>query len=64
MAAVSTTARDASHRHELLVRRTAGPQRFQAYTYLGFRYFEVDAPGEKLGPPAVVAYARHAAMAR
>ena len=37
-------------------------QTFQAYTYLGFRYLEVDAPGEQLGPAQLVAYARHTAM--
>ena len=36
-----------------------GKQTFQAYTYLGFRYLEVDAPGEKLAPDQLDAYARH-----
>ena len=40
----------------------AGEQTFQAYTYLGFRYLEVDAPGEKLDPSQLVVYARHSAM--
>jgi alpha-L-rhamnosidase len=40
----------------------AGAQTFQAYTYLGFRYLEVDAPGEHLGPDQLVAYAQHSAM--
>ena len=40
----------------------AGAQTFEAYTYLGFRYLEVDAPGEHLGPTQLDAYARHSAM--
>ena len=39
-----------------------GAQAFEAYTYLGFRYLEVDAPGEHLGPEQLVAFARHSAM--
>ena len=39
-----------------------GAQTFAAFTYLGFRYLEVDAPGEPLGPGQLVAWARHSAM--
>lgn len=40
----------------------AGPQTLAAYTYLGFRYLEVDAPGEPLSADALTIYARHSAM--
>ena len=40
----------------------AGKQTFQPYTYLGFRYLEVDGPGEHLAPTQLVVYARHSAM--
>jgi alpha-L-rhamnosidase len=40
----------------------AGAQQFAAYTYLGFRYLEVDAPGEALDAGQLTAYARHAAV--
>lgn len=40
----------------------AGPQVFRPFGYLGFRYFEVDAPGEQLTRTDLTAYARHAAM--
>lgn len=39
-----------------------GAQTFEGYTYLGYRYFQIDAPGEALTPPQVTAHARHAAM--
>ena len=40
----------------------AGSQTFEAYTYLGFRYLQVNAPGEPLAALQLVAHARHAAM--
>ena len=40
----------------------AGKQTFRPYTYLGFRYLQVDAPHEELSSDQLVAYARHAAM--
>ena len=39
-----------------------GSQAFEAFTYFGFRYLQIDDPGESLGPDAVVALTRHAAM--
>ena len=39
----------------------AGPQAFEALTYFGFRYLQVDA-GTSVGPDQLVALARHAAM--
>ena len=39
-----------------------GSQAFEAFTYFGFRYLQIDDPGEPLGPDAVVALTRHAAM--
>jgi len=39
-----------------------GPQSFEGFTYLGFRYLQVDNPGEPLGAGQLVAIARHAAM--
>jgi alpha-L-rhamnosidase len=40
----------------------AGPQTYEAFTYFGFRYFQIDNPGEVLGRSQVVALARHADM--
>jgi alpha-L-rhamnosidase len=40
----------------------SGEQSFAALTYLGFRYLQVDAPGEPIGADQVTAVARHAAM--
>ena len=40
----------------------AGPQSFEGFTYFGFRYLQVDNPGESLGPDQLTAIARHAAM--
>ena len=40
----------------------AGAQTFRPFGYLGFRYLQIDAPGEPLGRDQVVAYAVHAAM--
>ena len=42
--------------------QTSGPQTFSPYDYLGFRYFQVDAPGEELDASQLVAYARHASL--
>ena len=39
-----------------------GPQTFEAFSYLGFRYLQIDDPGQAIGPGQVVAIARHAAM--
>jgi alpha-L-rhamnosidase len=41
-----------------------GAQTFRPFTYLGFRYLQIDEPGEKLGPSQIAAVARHAAMPR
>ena len=40
----------------------AGAQTYEAFTYFGYRYFQIDNPGEALGRDQVVALARHAAM--
>jgi alpha-L-rhamnosidase len=40
----------------------AGDQTFEALTYLGFRYLQLDDPGETLSPGQVQAVATHAAM--
>lgn len=40
----------------------AGEQTFVPYTFLGFRYLEIDEPGEHLSPEQITAIARHAAM--
>jgi alpha-L-rhamnosidase len=42
--------------------RGGGTETFEPFDYLGFRYLEIDAPGEPLSPGDVVALARHAAM--
>jgi alpha-L-rhamnosidase len=39
-----------------------GAQTFRPFTFLGFRYLEIDDPGETLGPDRIRARARHAAM--
>ncbi len=39
-----------------------GGETFHPFDYLGFRYLQVDDPGEALGPGDVVALARHAAV--
>ncbi|HXQ61414.1 MAG TPA: family 78 glycoside hydrolase catalytic domain [Acidimicrobiales bacterium] len=39
-----------------------GAQAFRPYTYLGFRYLQIDQPGEHLGHSQITAMARHAAM--
>jgi alpha-L-rhamnosidase len=39
-----------------------GPQTFEAFSFLGFRYLQIDDPGETIGPGQVEALARHAAM--
>ncbi len=39
-----------------------GPQTFEAFTYFGYRYLQIDNAGEALGPHQVVAVARHADM--
>jgi len=37
----------------------AGPQRFRPFNYLGFRYLQVDDPGEELDPEQVSILASH-----
>ena len=39
-----------------------GTEEFHPFDYLGFRYFQVDDPGETLAPGDVVARTRHAAV--
>ena len=39
-----------------------GTEEFHPFDYLGFRYFQIDDPGETLGPADVVARARHTAV--
>ncbi len=39
-----------------------GAQTFEAFTYLGFRYLQIDDPGVAIGAGDVTALARHAAM--
>ncbi len=39
-----------------------GVQSFTPFTYLGFRYLQIDTPGEVLGRDQITARARHAAM--
>jgi alpha-L-rhamnosidase len=40
----------------------SGRQVFEAFTYFGFRYVQIDDPGQPLGRDQVVAITRHAAM--
>ena len=40
----------------------SGRQAFEAFTYFGFRYVQIDDPGQPLGRNQVVAITRHAAM--
>jgi len=39
-----------------------GSQTFRPFTYLGFRYLQIDEPGEHLAHSQITAMARHAAM--
>jgi alpha-L-rhamnosidase len=39
-----------------------GPQTFEAFSFLGFRYLQIDDPGETIGPSQVEALARHVAL--
>ena len=39
-----------------------GSETFRPFDYLGFRYFEIQNPGEALSPGDVVAFARHTAV--
>jgi alpha-L-rhamnosidase len=39
-----------------------GVEQFHPFDYLGFRYFQIDDPGETLAPGDVVALTRHAAV--
>jgi alpha-L-rhamnosidase len=43
------------------IQRT-GAQRFKPYWYLGFRYLQIDEPGETIGHDQVTLVARHATM--
>jgi alpha-L-rhamnosidase len=40
----------------------SGPQTFEGFTYVGFRYLQIDNPGQPLRGNDVVALSRHAAM--
>jgi alpha-L-rhamnosidase len=44
------------------VQRGGGVETFEPFDYLGFRYLQIDAPGETLAPNDIVALARHAAV--
>jgi alpha-L-rhamnosidase len=44
------------------VQRGGGTETFEPFDYLGFRYLQIDAPGETLAANDVVALVRHAAM--
>ena len=46
----------------VLLHHGRGPQAFEAFTYFGFRYLQIDDPGAAPRPGQVVALARHAAM--
>ncbi|HEY6425696.1 MAG TPA: family 78 glycoside hydrolase catalytic domain, partial [Acidimicrobiales bacterium] len=39
-----------------------GAQTFEPFSFLGFRYLQIDDPGEAIGPGRVEALARHASM--
>jgi alpha-L-rhamnosidase len=39
-----------------------GPQDFEAFTYCGYRYLQIDNAGQRLGENDIVALTRHAAM--
>ncbi len=39
-----------------------GSQTYEPYTYLGFRYLEIDDPGETIDPSQVTALARHCVL--
>ena len=41
-----------------------GAEEFHPFDYLGFRYFQIDDPGETLMPEDVVARTRHTALPR
>ena len=40
----------------------SGPQTFEGFTYVGFRYLQIDNPGQPLRGNDVLALSRHAAM--
>jgi alpha-L-rhamnosidase len=44
------------------VQRGGGVEEFHPFDYLGFRYFQIDNPGEALQPSDVVALTRHTAL--
>lgn len=44
------------------VQRGGGAETFEPFDYLGFRYLQVDTPGETLAPGDIVALARHTAV--
>jgi alpha-L-rhamnosidase len=44
------------------VERGGGAETFEPFDYLGFRYLQIDAPGETLAASDITALARHAAV--
>ena len=42
--------------------QAGGQEQFAAFDYLGYRYFQIDDPGETLSPSDVVAVTRHTAV--
>ena len=44
------------------IERGGGVETFQPFDYLGFRYLQIDQPGETLDPSDIVALARHTAI--
>jgi len=44
------------------VERGGGAETFEPFDYLGFRYLQIDTPGETLVPGDIVALVRHAAV--
>jgi alpha-L-rhamnosidase len=44
------------------VQRGGGSDTFEPFDYLGFRYLQIDTPGETLAPGDIVALARHTAV--
>jgi alpha-L-rhamnosidase len=59
---VSTTAGTQHTDMSYAYVQALGRQTFRAFDYLGFRYLQIDDPGEALAPADVVAWARHAAV--
>jgi alpha-L-rhamnosidase len=59
---VSTTNATQATNLALYYIQSDGRQTFEPYTYLGFRYLEIDAPGETIGHDQVSAIARHCTL--